>query len=128
MDKTDVAAILANLPDDCEITVTVKLKDWLAAKEAARGGPEYASAADVARLVGLSPTYWGRRAKAGKIAGAVQDESGRWRLPLEACRNYVRGLKRPPAAAPSAPKEFRFRTSRAVMAQRRAEEHAKRGR
>lgn len=128
MDKTEVAAILAHLPDDAEITVTVKLKDWLAAKEAASGGPEYADAAEAARVLGFSPTYWGRRAKAGKIAGAVQDESGRWRLPLEACRSYIRSFKRPPAAAPSAPKEFRFRTSRAVMEQRRAEERAQRGR
>lgn len=94
MDKTEVATVLANLPDDCEITVTVKLKDWLAAKEATGGGPEYATTADVARIVGFSSKYWVTRARTEKIPGAVQDGSrGRWRLPLDACRAHVRGLK-----------------------------------
>ena len=103
MKQEEVAAVLAALPPDAEVTVTVKLRDWLAAIQANQGGPEYADAAEVSRLLGFSPAYWAKRARAGKIAGAVQaGDGGRWKLPVAACREHIRGMKRPrPEPAPS---------------------------
>ena len=43
MTSAETAAVLAQLPDDAEITVTVKVGDWLRARQAANGGPEYAT-------------------------------------------------------------------------------------
>ena len=101
MTPNDTAIVLANLPPDAEITVTVKLRDWLAAKAATQGGPEYAEASEIARLVGFTAKYWVVRARLGKIAGATQDgPKGRWRLPVEACRAHVRGLQRGRKPAP----------------------------
>lgn len=95
----ETAAILAQLPDDAEITVTVRLGDWLRAKEASTGGPEYAPPSEVSARVGFSARYWAEQAKRGKIIGAVQEAGGRWRLPVAACRDHIRGLRRRPAPA-----------------------------
>jgi hypothetical protein len=104
MTPNDTAAVLAALPDDTMVTVTIPLRAWLAAKAATQGGPEYADVSDVARIVGFSVAYWGRLARAGKIAGAVQEgKGGRWKLPVEQCRAHIRGLRRKPPAAPTRP-------------------------
>lgn len=90
MKHEDIAATLANLPDDALVTVSVRVGDWLRARQAANGGPEYVSPREAARTLGWTASYWVKRARS--IAGAVQDKAGRWRLPLEGCRSHIRSL------------------------------------
>lgn len=114
---TDDAVILANLPPNAEITITVKLADWLAARAASTTGPEYADVTEVARIVGFSVTYWARLARAGKLAGAVQEgKGGRWKLPLASCRAHIRGLQGRKAAPqrPTLVAEYKPRGPRKV--------------
>lgn len=54
------------------------------AGEIAEGTPT-----QVARILGRSGKYWRKMAVAGKIGGAYQEESGRWHLPLSACRAHL---------------------------------------
>ncbi len=98
-------AALAQLPKGTQVTITVAAEALAAGLRAANGGPEYAEASEVARLVGFSAKYWVVRARAGKIPGANQEGSrGRWLLPVEACRAYVRGRGgRKPATVPFTP-------------------------
>jgi hypothetical protein len=91
----DTAAVLAQLPDDAEITVTVKVGDWLRAREAQRGGPEIVTSAQAAKVLGYDPAYWSRLAKAGKLPGAYRErEEGHWRLPRAECEAHIRRLQR----------------------------------
>jgi hypothetical protein len=95
MTPTEPAATLAQLPDDVEITVTVRLGDWLRAREAQRGGPEIMTSAQAAKLFGYDAAYWSRLAKAGKLAGAYREhEEGHWRLPRAECEAHIRRLQR----------------------------------
>jgi hypothetical protein len=122
MKKEEVPALLAALPPNAQITVTVKVRDWVAAIQSREGGPEYASAAEVAQIIGFTPTYWARRARSGRIAGAVQSgNGGRWRLPLAGCREYVELLRRAPTpiAGAGSPLDYRPRAPPAEMERRR---------
>lgn len=107
MSPNDRAAILAELSDDTEITITVKLRDFVRARQAANGGPEYITPADAARLLGWSPRYWAQHARRGDVAGAIQSTGGQWRLPIEACRAHIRAMRRKPAPVSQGPRLVR---------------------
>lgn len=99
MKPENVAATLANLPDDAMVMVSVRVGDWRRAAAAANGGPEYGSPREVALTLGWTASYWVKRARA--IPGAVQDNAGRWRLPLEGCRAHIRSLRASKRPAPA---------------------------
>ena len=91
----DALAILAELPEDAEITVTVRLGDWLRAREARAGGPEVLTTKEAAARYGYTPERWRRWAEAGRIDGVWQDGRwGPWRLPRLACEAHLRAHKR----------------------------------
>jgi hypothetical protein len=88
-------AVLAHLPRDLEITVTVRVGDLLEARERAGGVPEVASTVELARAWGFTPRKWREWAAEGLIEGATLDEGGSWRLPREAAREqFERALGR----------------------------------
>jgi hypothetical protein len=92
---TDLVAALAFLDDDAQITISVRAGDLRAALEAKAGGPSVVTAEQAALHIGRTPEFWRRAAKAGKLSGAWQDNAhGPWRLPREACEQYLRSLQR----------------------------------
>src|SRR5688500_18805889 len=92
--SADLVAALAFLEDDAEITISVRVADVRAALVAKSGGPSVVTAEQASVHVGRSPEFWRRAAKDGKIAGAWQDSAhGPWRLPRQACEQYLRALQ-----------------------------------
>ena len=88
-------AVLAALPPDLELTITVKVRDLRAAQGAAGAVPEMASTAELSRAWGFSASQWREWAAAGRVEGAVKDHAGDWRLPREAAREqFERALGR----------------------------------
>ncbi|HEX7089639.1 MAG TPA: helix-turn-helix domain-containing protein [Longimicrobiales bacterium] len=94
MSSEELLSALAYLPDDAVLTVSVRKKDLLAALEARAGGPRVFSTAQAAEFLGYTVQRWRRWAQAGVIAGAWQDEGGRWRLPRAACEAHLERLQR----------------------------------
>ena len=93
MTQLDAAAVLAHLPEDAKVTVTVTLADWLRAREATRGGPAVLTTKQAADTFGYSPERWRRWAESGRVAGAWQDgRGGPWRLQRTACEAHLRSL------------------------------------
>ena len=88
-------AVLAALPPDLELTITVKVRDLRAAQAATGAVPEMASTAELSRAWGFSVGQWREWAASGKVEGAVKDHAGDWRLPREAAREqFERALGR----------------------------------
>lgn len=80
------------------------------------GEVEEGTPGQVAKLLGRSAKYW--RGVAPEISGAYQEDSGRWRLPLAACRAHL-ARKRAKREGPRGPyrkaattQATRFGTSR----------------
>lgn len=89
------AAVLAALPPDLELTITVKVRGLRAAQGSVGAVPEMASTAELARAWGFSVGQWREWAVSGKVPGAVKDHAGDWRLPREAAREqFERALGR----------------------------------
>ena len=88
-------AVLAALPPDLELTITVKVRDLRAAQAATGAVPEMASTAELSRAWGFSVGQWREWAASGKVEGAVKDHAGDWRLPRDAAREqFERALGR----------------------------------
>lgn len=88
-------AVLAALPPDLELTITVKVRDLRAAQAVVGAVPEMASTAELSRAWGFSARQWREWAVAGDIPGAKKDHAGDWRLPREAAREqFERALGR----------------------------------
>jgi len=91
----DLVSALAFLDDDAQVQISVRAGDLRAALEARAGGPSIVTAEQAAAHIGRTPEFWRRAAKSGNIAGAWQDnEHGPWRLPREACEQYLRSLQK----------------------------------
>lgn len=82
-------AILARLPADAELTVTVRVGDLRKAMDIATPGPERVSTTWCARELGYSSRKWRTWCEEGRIAGADKDEGGTWRLPNRAAREHL---------------------------------------
>lgn len=82
-----------NLPPTAAVTLTIEqLQELL---DEARTGPmpEHLTTGQAAALLGHSPSWWKKQAP--KIPGAWQESDGApWHLPLEECRDHIRGLQR----------------------------------
>jgi hypothetical protein len=83
------ADLLAHLPDDLELQVTVRAGDLRRALTRANGGPEMVSTVWCAENLGFSSRKWRDWCEAALIAGAVKDEGGWWRLPNRAAREHL---------------------------------------
>jgi len=83
---------LAALPDDAEITVSVRvLRSWLEPATAQPAG--FITTEEAARRFSYRPETWARWAAEGVISGAFRDRW--WRLPLAACEAHVARLSEP---------------------------------
>lgn len=80
------AAVIARLPRDAELSVTVKAGDLLEALARSDELPEFPSTVDVSKAWGFSPRKWREWAAQGLIPGAKIDDNGHYRLPREAAR------------------------------------------
>lgn len=88
-------AVLAQLPRDAELTVTVRAGDLLEAMTKADGVPEMAGTVELSRAWGFTPRKWRQWAAEGLIPGAKLDDSGNYRLPRDAAREqFERALGR----------------------------------
>lgn len=87
--------MLAMLPDDAQLTITVRKADLLKALEHRTDlGPENLSTAQAALRYGYSAERWRRWADAGQLEGAWQDaRGGSWHLPLAVCERHIRTLQ-----------------------------------
>ncbi len=87
--------VLAALPPDLELTVTITVGDLRAAQVAVGAVPEMASTRELSRAWGFSVGQWREWAASKKVVGAVKDDAGDWRLPREAAREqFERALGR----------------------------------
>jgi hypothetical protein len=99
---------LAHLPDDAQITITVRKADLAKALETRAGGPLIMTTTQAAHILGYTPERWRRWAQSGAIPGAYQNsEEGAWHLPRGACEQHIanlgrRGTKRQPSLVPIA--------------------------
>jgi hypothetical protein len=92
---SEIPQVLAELPDDAMVTVSVRVGDWLRAREAKSGGPEILTTTQASRAFGYEAEAWRRWAVQGRIDGAWQDsEGGAWHLPRRACQGHLRSLRR----------------------------------
>jgi hypothetical protein len=89
----DLPGALAWMTDDDPVTVTFRAADLRRAMEMAGGGPEIMSTAQAAKVYGWSSKRWRNWAADGRVAGAWQDDDGRWRLPRDGCRQLVDELR-----------------------------------
>jgi hypothetical protein len=93
--------VLAHLPLDLTITLTVTVKELLKAFAHAEDVPEIATTSEVSRAWGFSPRKWREWASGGLIPGAVVDEGGNWRLPRMAAREqFERALGKSTTSTP----------------------------
>lgn len=92
----DVVSLLALLPSDAQLTITVCKADLLRVLDEARGaGPENIDTKRAAARLGYSADRWRRWAEQGKIAGAWQDaRGGSWHLPFASCEAHIRELQK----------------------------------
>lgn len=88
-DLDQMADALRALPPDAEIEISATVEEWRNRLPHLTGGPEVLSTRQAADLLGWTPKRWRGWAKDGKIEGAFQDEKDRWRLPNEACREFI---------------------------------------
>jgi hypothetical protein len=102
-------AALGHLPDDAQITITVRKADLVDALESAASGPAVMTTLQAEKHIGLTSPEWRRACEKGLVDGAEQDESGRWRFPKESAIRYVKlrtsgkksgGLRGPRKQAP----------------------------
>ena len=98
------ATLLAELPADAELTVTVRAGDLRRAMEMQPGGPAWVTTSWCAQELGFSARQWRQWCEEGEIEGAVKDSSGRWRLPNRGAReHFARTLHARQAIATPAP-------------------------
>lgn len=106
--------VIARLPADAPLQITIRAGDLARALREAHGGPEWLSTVEASRLLGYSARRWRDWAQAGEIPGAHQDD-GRWRLPNAACREHLgivtgrspRRLHPPDLPRPHGPRKVR---------------------
>ena len=96
-----VASLLALLPDDAQLTITVGKADLLRALDEGSGAnPEHIDTKRAAARLGYSADRWRRWAEQGRITGAWQDaRGGSWRLPFASCEAHIRELQKRGQAA-----------------------------
>jgi hypothetical protein len=63
---------LLYLPDDAQVTVTVRKADLVRALERRSGGPQVMTTTEAHRVLGYTRRQWQRWAEAGEIEGAWQ--------------------------------------------------------
>lgn len=86
-----VAEMIANLPDDAEVSVTVSVQAGELRKAMESSGPVYITTSEASRRYSRSPRWWCEAAK--DIPGAYKDR--RWRLPVQGCEEHLARLTRP---------------------------------
>lgn len=111
---------LAGLPDDAQVTVTVRKGDLVRALETRVGGPALLTTRQAASAFGFSGEQWKRWAEQGRIEGAWKvDQRGHWRLPRAGCEAHLRTLLRQGhTPAPASPPLTSRSVSRAPSLQR----------
>lgn len=87
--RNELLKALPYLPEDHPVQLQVPAGKLREALNRANGGPEILSTSQAAELLGWTTKRWRRWAKDGKIEGAFQDEKDCWRLPNEACREFI---------------------------------------
>ena len=92
----DFVRLLALLPSDAQLTITVSKADLLRAlDESAGADPEHIDTKRAAARLGYNADRWRRWAEQGKIPGAWQDaRGGTWHLPFASCEAHIRSLQR----------------------------------
>lgn len=93
MSGNEILGAIAHLPDDAQVTISVRKADLARALEEHGGGPETLSTAQAAKHLGWTSRNWRDWADQGKIAGAWRDDVGRWRLPRRSCEEHVARLR-----------------------------------
>jgi hypothetical protein len=89
---------LAGMPDDADVTFTVKVGAAKRALGRGQVGPDHLSTVQAAQVIGGSPRKWREWAEEKLIEGARKDEGGNWRLPNGAAReHFARVLSGEPA-------------------------------
>lgn len=125
----ELAALLAHLPGNAEVTLTIKAEELRTAVEMATGGPAIMSTRQASDVFGWCPKRWRGWAEAGRIAGAVQEDGpgSPWRLPRESCRAVVEeemaAARRPP---PRMPKDGQRTRPRRINKSRRTQHQQER--
>jgi len=101
----ETIAALAALPDDAQVTLTLRKRDLLHALQARDVGPDVLTTKQAAKRYGYEADTWRRWAEGGSIDGAYQHAAGApWRLPRAACEAQlarVRARGQPPAGRPA---------------------------
>lgn len=87
-DPARLLATLRSLPDDTPVVVTA---GWL--REQLETKPELVTTHAASKMFSFAPTSWAKWCRAGEVSGAFRDANGRWRLPVQACREHVGRLR-----------------------------------
>lgn len=84
------ADVLARLPDNAVLQITVQVGALRKAVQEAQGGPAEITPGQAAKRYGRSAKYWRAQAAAGEIQGAYLDgDNDRWHLPNDSCRAHL---------------------------------------
>jgi hypothetical protein len=103
------ARILAELPDDARVSVTIGQGDLRVRDlREAFAGPDpnmVLTTGQAAERLGYSGDWWRRAAKDGDVPGAYQDgdHRGTWRLPIVGCIEHLHALRSPQRTRRRAP-------------------------
>lgn len=104
---TVVLAHLRAQPKGAQLTLTLSVDATIVAIEqgaGGAGGPELVSTAWCAKNIGYSSRMWRQWCEDDKIAGAMKDAGGRWRLPIKTAREHLERMLHPDQPAPAGPR------------------------
>lgn len=102
MTLDEIVRAMGVLPDEAEITVSLRVRDLRDALTARANGPEIMSAEQAAQHFGYTPERWRRWAKAGRIEGAYQESrGGPWHLPRSGVESHIRRVQRSASTRPA---------------------------
>lgn len=93
MTAAEIVAAIALLPDDAQVTLTVRKADLVAALQRRAGGPAVMTTTQASQIHGYTDERWRRWAVAGVIVGAYQDaKGGPWHLPRTSVESHIAAL------------------------------------
>jgi len=93
MTLDDTIGALAHLPDDAQVTISIRKADLVKALEQRAGGPAVLTTTQAAKGLGYTAERWRRWAVDGVVDGAYQDAAeGPWHLPRVSCEAHIARL------------------------------------